>query len=407
MEISRRNAVGFTRLTPRRRGTRPPGASSSPSQPSRRRRSNRAAPRRSGLWQTRSDDTLENETFPGLCHPRLSAERTITDALCQRHIRPELATADYLQSGPHSCSLWRQSTGHLEPQWTQRCGLLIQRDLVQGPICRNASPRQRYAVSAHGRQHEHERRGRRLSVFGQHRLQQPELHARSGGGQRFGRGRPRCEVPIGLARRRNARARWLNAVKNRARVRTPAPLPRDRETLFTFLGRLLRRSLFLLFGRLCGSFLLWSGLLFGGLLLLGRCGLGVGFGRFFLLLAALRGCGGRFGRLRLGHQFVADELENRHLGGITTTRAEFDDAGVTTRTLREAGTQRAEELRHHGIVLNHLRGIATSVNTVVLAERNELLDQRPELLRFRQCRHDALVADERGQLVPEHRHTMA
>src|SRR4029079_3589620 len=50
---------------------------------------------------------------------------------------------------------------------------------------------------------------------------------------------------------------------------------------------------------------------------------------------------------------------------------------------------------------------AARMQVAALAERDQLLDDRPQILRLRQCRDDLLVLDKRRREVREHRLAVA
>src|SRR5438105_11421277 len=129
------------------------------------------------------------------------------------------------------------------------------------------------------------------------------------------------------------------------------------------------------------------------------------FGSLFLRSGFLRAAFLLGGRL-LDLWLVADELEDGHLRSVATARSELDDARVTARALGEARTERVEQLSDQTIIADDALRPTAIVHAVILAQRHQTLDLRPELFRFRQRGDDALLIDERGELIAEERRTM-
>src|SRR5205814_3933736 len=122
---------------------------------------------------------------------------------------------------------------------------------------------------------------------------------------------------------------------------------------------------------------------------------------FFLLRSGLLAF--LLGRRLFDLRFVADELEDRHLGGVTAARAELDDARVAARTLVESRTERVEQLGNQMIVGNDALHLTAIVHAVVFSDRDQALDLRPQLFGLRQRRNDPFLIDELGERVAEQR----
>src|SRR5256714_3873591 len=130
----------------------------------------------------------------------------------------------------------------------------------------------------------------------------------------------------------------------------------------------------------------------------------LGLRLLFRLSFGLLGGGG--GLLLAGGDLVADEFEDGHLGGVAAAGSQLHDAGVAARTVAEAGAEGVEQLGHERVVVDLARGVAAVVHAVGAAEGDQALDLRLELLRLRERGDDALLVDERGELVAEHGQAM-
>src|SRR6516162_355401 len=110
----------------------------------------------------------------------------------------------------------------------------------------------------------------------------------------------------------------------------------------------------------------------------------------------------RSGVLPFRLHVAIDEFDDRDGGGIAIAEAGLEDAGIAAVAVLVAGTEHLEQFLDHGDVA-HLRDrLAARVQVATLAERDQFLDDRPQVLRLRQRGHDLLVLDERRRHVGEH-----
>src|SRR5207245_9933208 len=98
-------------------------------------------------------------------------------------------------------------------------------------------------------------------------------------------------------------------------------------------------------------------------------------------------------------RLVSNELQDGHLRGIAAAETELDDARVPARPLVEARAERVEQLRDQRVVGDDATRLPAVVHAVVLAQRHQALDLRPQLLRFRERGDAGLLIDERGELI--------
>src|SRR5262249_28444677 len=113
-------------------------------------------------------------------------------------------------------------------------------------------------------------------------------------------------------------------------------------------------------------------------------------------------------RRRLLLRGALDELQDRALAVVAeTVLAELEDTAVAAAARLEARTEDGEELLR-GLLAAHLGKDAPAVVLGrLLAERDESLDERLDVLRARHGRHDALVLDQRDGHVARHRRAVA
>src|SRR6185437_2661939 len=111
----------------------------------------------------------------------------------------------------------------------------------------------------------------------------------------------------------------------------------------------------------------------------------------------------RTGILALGVDVAVDKLDHRARRVVAVAEARLHDAGVTAVPLLVARRQHLEELLDLRDVADFGDRLAAGGKIALLAERDELLDDRPQLLRLRQRRHDLLVLDQARGHVGEHR----
>src|SRR6188472_1086044 len=100
---------------------------------------------------------------------------------------------------------------------------------------------------------------------------------------------------------------------------------------------------------------------------------------------------------RLGEE--VDELEVDHLGRVTRTRADADDARVAARPVGEAGPDVAEELVHDVLRAQERKRLPPRVHAAAPSERDHLLGDRLDLLGLRRGGLDAAVLDQRRREV--------
>ena len=105
----------------------------------------------------------------------------------------------------------------------------------------------------------------------------------------------------------------------------------------------------------------------------------------------------------------------RDLGAVALAESNPQQACVAAGTVREARRQRVEQLGHHLAVLQILHdqaarrqhvAVLLAARDAALGDRDQPLDERPQLLRPRHRRRQMLVAKEGRRLVPEHRDAM-
>src|SRR5215211_5196591 len=105
--------------------------------------------------------------------------------------------------------------------------------------------------------------------------------------------------------------------------------------------------------------------------------------------------------------FVAvDELDHRHRGVVAEAEAGLEHAAIAAAALLVARSEHLEELLDHGVVAQLRHGDATGMKVAALAERDQLLDHRTQILRLGQGGDDLLVLYEGCRHVGEHRQAM-
>src|SRR5262245_20509545 len=120
---------------------------------------------------------------------------------------------------------------------------------------------------------------------------------------------------------------------------------------------------------------------------------------FFLLLHRAR-------ILALGVDIAVDEFDHGHRGVVAIAEAGLDDAGIATLAVLVAGRQRVEQFLDLVDVAQLGDGLAAQRKAALLAEGEQLLDDRAKLLGLRQRGDDLLVLDQRSRHVGEHRTAM-
>src|SRR5580700_12229533 len=112
------------------------------------------------------------------------------------------------------------------------------------------------------------------------------------------------------------------------------------------------------------------------------------------------------GILALGLDVAIDELDHRDCRGIAIAEAGLHDAGIAAVAVLVARADHLEQLLDHGEIA-HLRDrLAARVQVAALAERDQLFDDRAQILRLGQRRRDLLVLDQRSAQVRQHRFAM-
>src|SRR5215475_5851048 len=114
----------------------------------------------------------------------------------------------------------------------------------------------------------------------------------------------------------------------------------------------------------------------------------------------------RTGILALGIDVAVDELDHGHRRVVAVAEAGLDDARVTALAVLVAGRQRVEQLLDHVGVAHLGDGLAAVGEPALLAERDELLDDRTQLFGLGQRGDDLLVLDQGCAHVGEHRAAM-
>src|SRR5262245_23252934 len=110
----------------------------------------------------------------------------------------------------------------------------------------------------------------------------------------------------------------------------------------------------------------------------------------------------RSGILPFRLDVAVDELDDRDRSGIAVAEAGLEHAGIAAAAVLVAGGEHLEQFLDHGHVA-HLRDrLAARVQVATLAERDQFLDDRPQVLRLRQRGDDLLMLDERRRHVGEH-----
>src|SRR5437899_10143193 len=128
------------------------------------------------------------------------------------------------------------------------------------------------------------------------------------------------------------------------------------------------------------------------------------------ILENLRRFGGlllhRAGIQALGVDVAVDELDNGHRGIVAVAEAGLDDAGVAALAVLVAGRQRVEQLPDLILVAHLGDRLAAHGEAALLAEGDQLLDDRAQFLRLRERSDDLLVLDQRRAHIGEHRAAM-
>jgi hypothetical protein len=99
---------------------------------------------------------------------------------------------------------------------------------------------------------------------------------------------------------------------------------------------------------------------------------------------------------------AVDEFDHRARGGIAVAEPGLEHAGVAAVALLVAGREHLEELLDHGDIAQFPDRLPARMQAAALAERNQLFDDRVQILGLGQRRNDLLVLDQRGGHVGEH-----
>src|SRR5215213_10181696 len=128
------------------------------------------------------------------------------------------------------------------------------------------------------------------------------------------------------------------------------------------------------------------------------------------ILKDLRRFGGLFlhraGIQSLGIDIAVDEFDHGHRRVVAVAEAGLDDAGVAALAVLVAGRQYVEQLADLILVAHLGDRLPAHGQPTLLAEGDQLLDDRTQFLRLRQRGDDLLVLDQRRAHVGEHRLAM-
>src|SRR5690606_34744548 len=109
----------------------------------------------------------------------------------------------------------------------------------------------------------------------------------------------------------------------------------------------------------------------------------------------------------LGRSVAIDELDDRHRGVVAVTEARLHDAQVPAVALRITRRDGLEQALDDALVADLGDNLTASMQVAALAQRDELLDDRAQILRLFERGDDLLVLDERHGEVGEHRLAVA
>src|SRR5215208_7069351 len=121
------------------------------------------------------------------------------------------------------------------------------------------------------------------------------------------------------------------------------------------------------------------------------------FGGLFLYRAGIQA---------LGIDVAVNELDHGHRRVVAVAEAGLDDPGVAALAVLVAGRQYVEQLADLVLVAHLGDRLAAHRQPALLAEGDQLLDDRTQFLRLRQRGDDLLVLDQRRAHVGEHRLAM-
>jgi len=96
------------------------------------------------------------------------------------------------------------------------------------------------------------------------------------------------------------------------------------------------------------------------------------------------------------YEFGTNQLEHGLLGAITLARAQSNNARIASVALPEASPQLVEKLLHGNGRTQESRGLAPSVQRVLLRESDHLFDQRLSGFSLGNCGDYTLFLDNAG-----------
>src|SRR6266699_6106214 len=104
----------------------------------------------------------------------------------------------------------------------------------------------------------------------------------------------------------------------------------------------------------------------------------------------------------LGGFVAVNKLDHCDRRGIAIAKARLEDPRIAAVAILVAGTDHLEELLDHRDVANLRHRLPARMQVTAFAERDKLLDHRPQILGLRQGSDDLLVLDQGRRHVGEH-----
>src|SRR6266700_5923544 len=104
----------------------------------------------------------------------------------------------------------------------------------------------------------------------------------------------------------------------------------------------------------------------------------------------------------LGGFVAVNKLDHCDRRGIAIAKARLEDPRIAAVAILVAGTDHLEELLDHRDVANLRHRLPARMQVTAFAERDKLLDHRPQILGLRQGSDDLLVLDQCRRHVGEH-----
>src|SRR5690606_28025788 len=98
-----------------------------------------------------------------------------------------------------------------------------------------------------------------------------------------------------------------------------------------------------------------------------------------------------------------EELDERHRRRIAAPVAHLQNAEIPARPLPEPRPELGEQPPDRGLVTQPIERETAAARPVLLRERDQRLDDAPQLLRLRQRRAYRLVLQQRRREIPIHR----